>query len=448
MSQGTDDSNAGENLEPIDRIARPFQIFAKNKVSGAILLMVATVAALIWANSPWASSYHGILHGHVTIEAFGFGVDKPLHVWINDGLMAVFFFVVGLEIKREVLAGELATFRKALLPIAGALGGIIVPALIYYAINASGSGARGWGIPMATDIAFALGILLLLGPRVPVGLKVFLTALAIVDDIGAIAVIAIFYTDQIVVGSLLGGGALVLFSAVLNMLGVRNSLVYFIVGTMVWLAFFKSGVHATLASVCMAMTIPARTRIDGVSLLARLKKLTVRFADSGLKKGRGLLTTEQEHTLQDMERAVEQSTAPLQKLEHTLLPIVSFVALPIFALANAGLALDGDLARAVQSPVTLGVIAGLVIGKQVGIFSFAWLAVRLGLANLPEGVSWRQIHAVAVLGGVGFTMALFVGSLAFTEPALAEQAKLGILLASTVAAILGALLLVTAQKKK
>tara|TARA_R110002095_G_scaffold96585_2_gene84483 strand:- start:2458 stop:3291 length:834 start_codon:yes stop_codon:yes gene_type:complete len=277
---------------------------------------------------------------------------------------------------------------------------------------------------------------------------VFLTALAIVDDIGAIAVIAIFYTDQIVVGSLLGGGALVLFSAVLNMLGVRNSIVYFIVGTMVWLAFFKSGVHATLASVCMAMTIPARTRIDGESLLARLKKLTERFADSGLKKGRGLLTTEQEHTLQDMERAVEQSTAPLQKLEHALLPIVSFVALPIFALANAGLALDGDLALAVQSPVTLGVIAGLVIGKQVGIFSFAWLAVRLGFANLPEGVSWRQIHAVAVLGGVGFTMALFVGSLAFKDPALVEQAKLGILLASTVAAILGAVLLVTAQKKE
>tara|TARA_R110002096_G_scaffold361075_3_gene554176 strand:+ start:76942 stop:78288 length:1347 start_codon:yes stop_codon:yes gene_type:complete len=448
MSQSSYNSNEGEDLEPIDRIARPFQIFAKNKVSGAILLMAATVAALIWANSPWASSYHDILHGHVTMEAFGFGIDKPLHVWINDGLMAVFFFVVGLEIKREVLAGELATFRKALLPIAGALGGIVVPALIYYAINANGAGASGWGIPMATDIAFALGILLLLGPRVPIGLKVFLTALAIVDDIGAIAVIAIFYTDQIVVGSLLGGGALVLFSAVLNMLGVRNSIVYFIVGTMVWLAFFKSGVHATLASVCMAMTIPARTRIDGESLLARLKKLTERFADSGLKKGRGLLTTEQEHTLQDMERAVEQSTAPLQKLEHALLPIVSFVALPIFALANAGLALDGDLALAVQSPVTLGVIAGLVIGKQVGIFSFAWLAVRLGFANLPEGVSWRQIHAVAVLGGVGFTMALFVGSLAFKDPALVEQAKLGILLASTVAAILGAVLLVTAQKKE
>ena len=436
-----------EDVAPIDRIARPFQIFTKNKISGAVLLMMATVTALIWANSPWASSYHDILHGHVTVQAFGFGIDKPLHVWINDGLMALFFFVVGLEIKREVLAGELATLRKALLPIAGAVGGMLVPALVYYLINASGPGVHGWGVPMATDIAFALGIILLLGSRVPVALKVFLTALAIVDDIGAIVVIAVFYTNQIAVGTLLIGGLLVVFSVGLNVLGVRNSLVYFIVGTLVWLAFFKSGVHATLASVCMAMTIPARTRIDGASVVARLRKLIARLENSKLPKGRGLLTAEQEHTLQAMERTVEQSTAPLQQLEHALLPIVSFGALPIFALANAGLKLDGDIISSIQSPVTLGIIAGLVVGKQVGIFAFAWLAVRLGLANLPAGVSWRQIHAVSVLGGVGFTMALFIGGLAFSKPAFVEQAKLGILLASSIAAILGCFLLITAQKR-
>jgi len=320
---------------PIERLIRPFQVFAQNKLAGAILLLAATGAALVWANSAWHGSYQRLLGMRLTVGIGGFVLQKPMLLWINDGLMAIFFFVVGLEVKRELIAGELSSWRKASLPITAAVGGMLVPALFYLLLNHGGVGAAGWGIPMATDIAFALGILALLGDRVPVGLKVFLTALAIADDIGAILVIALFYTDSISLVSLGIGGLFFLLSVAANAAGVRSAVVYFLLGSAVWLAFLKSGVHATLAAVLMAMTIPARTRIEGGAVLDRLLGLLDALRESGMARDRTMLTIEQHHIVDDMERTLEDATAPLQRLEHALVGVVTFLVLPVFALANA-----------------------------------------------------------------------------------------------------------------
>jgi len=426
---------------PIDRLLKPIHGFAKEQIAGAILLAIAALIAVIWANSPWRDAYAEILHTHLVIGVGDFAIDKSLHHWINDGLMGIFFFVVGLEIKREILAGELSSARKAALPVAAAIGGMLVPAALYAAVSGGGSAARGWGIPMATDIAFALGVVFLLGSRVPLGLRVLLTALAIVDDIGAIVVIAVFYTDSISLWSLLAGGLGVLVSIAANRAGVRNAVAYFVIGTLVWLAFLKSGVHATLAAVLMAMTIPARTCINGEALLARMQELMDGLRAKGLPEGNQLLTTDQHDTLQSMEHVLEHANAPLQKLEHALVPISTFVVMPVFALANAGVSLSGDVLEAFRDPVCYGVILGLVAGKQIGVLSFAWLAVKVGIADLPKGVSWRQVHAVGVLAGIGFTMSLFVATLAFPGEAMVEVAKVGILSASLIAGIGGSLLL-------
>ncbi len=434
-----DDLGGSVRDSPIDRLVRPFEIFAHNKVAGAFVLMAATAVALLWANSPWAEAYHQILTTHARVGIGEFSIDKPLLLWINDGLMAIFFFVVGLEIKREFLAGELSTARQAALPIAAALGGMLAPALIYIAMNAGGPGANGWGVPMATDIAFALGVLLMLGSRVPLALKVFLTALAIIDDIGAIIVIAVFYTDSISLTMLGAAGLLIGLSVLANLGGVRNAVVYFCIGLLVWIAVLKSGVHATVAAVLMAMTIPATTRVDGASFVARVEELLAMLKSTGVPEG-GMLTTEQQHLLHGMDRIVDDATAPVQELEHSLVPLVTFVVMPIFALANAGLDLSGDVIGAFSDPICLGIIAGLFIGKQVGVLGFAVLAVKLRLADLPSGVTWRQVHAVAVLSGIGFTMSIFVSGLAFDDAAHAI-AKTGILTASVLAAIVGGALL-------
>jgi Na+:H+ antiporter, NhaA family len=422
---------------PIERLARPFAIFAQHKTSGAALLLLAGLVALVWANSPWGDHYRALLQSKVIVGAGPLELSKPLILWINDALMALFFFVIGLEIKREVLAGELATFRKAALPIAGALGGMLVPAGLYALVNLGGNGAHGWGIPMATDIAFALGILAVLGSRVPLGLKVFLTALAIVDDLGAIVVIAVFYTDHIALPSLAIGGLLLIVSSAANKAGVRRPLAYLLLGSLAWLAFLKSGVHATLASVLLALTIPARTRIEGEPFLVRMHALLDRLRASGVPRGHNLLTSEQQHTLFEMEETLNDATAPLQQLEHALMPLVTFVVLPVFALANAGVDLRGGLSAAILDPVFIGVIVGLFVGKQVGITSLSWLAVRTGLADLPQGVTWRHIHGASVLAGIGFTMSLFISGLAFTKPELRQAAKLGILTASLISSVVG-----------
>lgn len=422
-----------------EKLLSPLQEFLQQEASSGILLLAATVIALLWANSMWSESYHSFWENKLTIGYGIFELSKPLLLWINDGLMAVFFFVVGLEIKREVLIGELASLRQAALPVAAAIGGMLFPALIYTAFNYNGTGSLGWGIPMATDIAFALGVLALLGKRVPGSLKIFLTATAVVDDLGAVLIIAIFYTSELAWVSL---GIAAIFLALLvicNMLGVRNPVIYSILGIGLWLGFLRSGVHATVAGVLLAMTIPSRARINDKEFVQHSRGIIDEFARSD--EGDEYLSSTQRSALQSLEELVQHAEAPLQRLEHNLHPWVAYMIMPIFALANAGVALGGGFLAAMTSPISLGVIFGLIIGKQIGITLFSWLVVKSRLADLPEGVGWRHIYGVSWLAGIGFTMSLFISSLAFGDSPMLETAKSGILFASLIAGIVGFLLL-------
>jgi NhaA family Na+:H+ antiporter len=429
-------------VEPIERILGPFHRFIHTESSGGIVLLVATVVALVWANSPWWESYHHVWETPIGVGLGAWELEMTLHHFINDGLMVVFFFLVGLEIKREVLVGELASLRAATLPIAAAVGGMLVPAGFYVALNAGGEGAAGWGIPMATDIAFALGILALMGPNTPLGLKIFLAALAIVDDLGAVLVIALFYTADLNLLALGAGAALLLALVVVNRLGVRHPAVYAALGILLWLAFLASGVHATIAGVLLAMTVPARTRIDTEEFLVSGRKILDDFDRAGVEGSNVLTNDGQQWAIQALENNCEAAQAPLMRLEHDLQPWVAFLIIPVFALANAGVHLDVEIGTALSNPVTLGVILGLVLGKPIGITLFAWGAVRAGLASLPSGVGWRSIHGVSWLGGVGFTMSLFVAGLAFGEGSvLLDAAKIGVLTASLLAAVVGWILL-------
>jgi Na+:H+ antiporter, NhaA family len=422
---------------PVERIVRPFQDFAHKQSSGGILLIAATVVALLWANSPWGESYAALWQTKLTVGLGEFSLSKDLTHWINDALMAVFFLVVGLEIKRELLVGELSSVRSAALPIAAAVGGAVVPALIYIAINAGTEGAAGWGIPMATDIAFALGVLALLGERAPVALKVFLTALAIVDDIVAVLVIAFFYTAEISWGALGVGGLFLAALVMANLIGVGRTLVYAVLGVGLWLAFLLSGVHATIAGVLLAFTVPASSFINPGAFLERSRYVLDRFEKAG-EKGENVLTNEERQAaLHALNHATYQLEPPLHELEHTLHPWVVFAIMPIFALANAGVTLGGGLAEALVSPVALGIVAGLVLGKQLGITLFAWLAVKLGVSELPVGINWRHVYGGGWLGGIGFTMSLFITDLAFSNGSLVDAAKLGILAASLIAGVIG-----------
>jgi Na+:H+ antiporter, NhaA family len=422
---------------PVERIVRPFQDFADKQSSGGILLLAATVIALAWANSPWDESYIALWHTKLTVGVGDFSITKDLTHCINDGLMAVFFLVVGLEIKREVLVGELSSARNAALPVAAALGGAVVPALIYFAINAGTEGSAGWGIPMATDIAFALGVLALLGQRAPTTLKVFVTALAIVDDIVAVLVIALFYTSEISWGALGVGAVFLAALIVANLLGVGRTLVYAVLGVGLWLCFLLSGVHATIAGVLMALTIPATSFINPQAFLERSRYVLDRFEQAG-EKGENVLTNEERQAaLHALNHAAYKLEPPLHELEHALHPWVVFVIMPLFALANAGVPLGGDIVGALASPVTLGIVLGLVVGKQLGITLFAWLAVRSGVSELPEGIGWRHVYGAGWLAGIGFTMSLFITDLAFSEDSLVETAKVGILCASLIAGVVG-----------
>ncbi|MCX6360110.1 MAG: Na+/H+ antiporter NhaA [Armatimonadetes bacterium] len=416
------------------RILQPFQQFVRIEAFSGIVLLAATLAALVWANSPAAGLYHQVLDLEVVAGAGSLRLAKPLHLWVNDGLMAVFFFLVGLEIKREVIAGELATPRKAALPVAAALGGMVVPALIYASCNAGTAEARGWGVPMATDIAFALGVLTLAGPRVPFALKVFLTALAIVDDIGAVAVIALFYSHGISLPVLLAGVGLLGLSLGANRAGVRSPLAYTLIGIAAWLAFLQSGVHATVAGVLLAFTVPAATRIDRNDFRDRVAESLAELGCGG-SAGPGLDTQEQA-AVYALERACEEVQTPLQRMQHALHPWVSYGIMPLFALANAGVSFAG-LSASGHVGVPLGVILGLMLGKPIGITLFSWLAVRLKVAELPGDVTWRQLHAAGWLGGIGFTMAVFIAGLAFADAALLATAKVAILCASTLAGVVG-----------
>ena len=427
---------------PSERLLGPFQRFGQMETAGGIVLLLATAAALVWANSPASHSYHALWETRIGLTLGRWRPGMSLHHFVNDGLMVVFFFLVGLEIKREILVGELASVRAAALPIVAAIGGMIVPALIYAGIVGRGPGAAGWGIPMATDIAFAIGILALVGPHAPVGLKVFLTAVAIVDDLGAVLVIALFYTSELDLAALgLGFGGLAALAG-FNRLGVRHPGPYALVGVFIWIAFLESGVHATVAGVLLAMTVPARTRIDAGSFLESGREI-LRDFDAAGEEGKDVLTNAgQQEAIRELEEACEKGQAPLLRLEHGLEPWVAFGIIPIFALANAGVVLNVAPARLLFDPITLGVILGLVLGKPLGITLFAWLSVHVGWASLSAGTDWRQLHAVSWLGGIGFTMSLFVTGLAFGEiPELLDSAKLGILAASVLAAVMGWLML-------
>ncbi len=422
---------------PVERIVRPFQDFADKQSSGGILLIAATMVALAWANSPWSESYAALWHTKLTVGIGDFSISKDLTHWINDGLMAIFFLVVGLEIKREVLVGELSSVRDAALPVAAAVGGAVVPALIYLAINAGTEGSAGWGIPMATDIAFALGVLALLGERAPVTLKVFLTALAIVDDIVAVLVIAFFYTSEISWDALGVGAAFLAGLVVANLLGVDRTLVYAVLGVGLWLCFLLSGVHATIAGVLLALTVPASSFINPAAFLERSRYILDRFEQAEEKGEHVLANEERQAALHALNHAAYKLEPPLHELEHTLHPWVVFAIMPLFALANAGVQLGGSIADALTSPVALGIVAGLIVGKQLGITLFAWLAVKSGVSELPEGIRWRHVYGAGWLAGIGFTMSLFISDLAFSDGWLVDAAKLGILVASLIAGVVG-----------
>ncbi len=425
---------------PIERLIRPFQEFAAREASGGVLLLLSTLTALLWVNSPWASSYFALWHTTVTIGAGGSGLSHNLHFWVNDGLMSLFFFVVGLEIKRELLLGELASLRQAALPIVAAIGGIAVPALLYSALNWSGAGASGWGVPMATDIAFVMGVMALLGRRVPMSLKVFLMALAIVDDIAAVAVIALFYTAHIAWGAL--GMAAICVAALLvaNRLAVRHPLPYALLGLGLWAAILQSGIHATIAGVLLAMSIPCRTELNSDQFLQRSRTILDRL-ERIIHSKTLLMREKQQAAIQTLERSVEQVQSPLLRWEHGLHPWVTFLVMPLFALANAGIVFHGSVSASLLQPIPLGVVLGLFLGKPIGITFASWLAVRLRLGTLPDGISWRQLHAASWLGGIGFTMSIFVAGLAFSDEAALNMAKLGIFAASLLAGIAGSILL-------
>ena len=433
--------SADQHAEPIEKILAPFQRFLQAQATSGILLLGVTIVALAWANSAWSESYHDLWHLKLKIELAGFSLSESLHWWINDALMAAFFFLVGLEIKREILVGELSSPNKAALPIAAAIGGMIVPAVLFSVFNSGGAGQRGWGVPMATDIAFAVGVLALLGDRVPLSAKVFLTALAIVDDIGASMVIALFYTDDLSWWSLAVAGCFFLVMLGANRAGLRSPLAFFLLGLGVWFGFLKSGVHPTLSGILGAMAIPARVRINATQFLRQSRGSIAVFEQAGLTEENVLTNPRQRGALHSLETAVHQAETPLQRLEHIMHPWVLFVIMPLFALANAGVSLSGDVASAFTDPVALGIIAGLVLGKPIGIVSFSWFAVRLGVTTLPSGVSWRWITGLACLAGIGFTMSLFVAGLAFVDAGRLEIAKLAILSASFVAGTVGWLML-------
>ncbi len=425
------------------KFLKPVANFVSKSTAGSLFLLVATLAAVFVANSSYSDWYH-----HFWKQKFGFSFDgqlyleKDLHHWINDGLMAIFFFVVGLELKREIVAGELSEVKKAALPIFAAVGGMLVPAAIFLIFNYDNPQAvSGWGIPMATDIAFALGIIYFLGDRIPDSLKVFLAALAIADDLGAVLVIAFFYTSEIELTNL-GVGALFLIILLLaNRLGVRNTAFYGIIGISgVWLSFLLSGVHATIAAVLIAFTIPSRTKIEETEFASKMKD---DLSDFETAEGNEFptLTAEQLHLLERMNRNIDAALTPSQKLEHQLHPIVAFVILPIFAFANAGVTFSGNIGEQLLSNVALGVALGLVLGKVIGVFLTSYLLLRLKWVQLPVDVSLYQLFGVSFLAAIGFTMSLFVTELAFTDAQLITEAKVGIFAASLLGGSLGYLLL-------
>ena len=415
-----------------------FEAFLHAQMTNGIILMLFTLTALIWVNSPWSASYEHLLHTHIAFSVGSFSLDHSVHFWVNDGLMTLFFFHVGLEIKREILVGELSDFKVAVLPILAAIGGMVVPALIFFAITKGTPGASGWGIPMATDIAFAVSVVILLGKRISPALVTFLVALAIVDDLGAVSVIAIFYTAKIQILSLIIALALWCVLIVINRFGIRSALPYTIIGVFVWFFTLESGVHATIAGVLVAMTIPSLPKYDPRFFAKPMKELINGFEEDPIKDN-FTLDDKQKRVVRGMKSQLCGVEAPLNRYEDGLHVPIGILIIPIFALINAGLPIDfSSLDALLLEKVSLGVIFGLLLGKMLGIFGASYIAIKLGLAKLPEDTSMNQLFGVSFLGGIGFTMSIFVADLAYSDnPELLIQSKTAVLVASLIAGFTG-----------
>lgn len=431
------------------RIATPFENFIHSQTTTGLVLILMTVIALILANSPLVDMYNTLFHTKIDFNVGEWKLSHTLHHWINDGLMAIFFFMIGLEIKREILVGELSNIKVAILPILAAIGGMVVPALIYTFINNGGEGANGWGIPMATDIAFAISVLVLLGNRVSPALITFLVALAIVDDLGAVLVIAIFYTEQIQFLPLLLAGVSFMIMIIFNRSGIHAILPYFIVGLCLWFFMLESGVHATIAGVIAAMSIPSRPKITSTNFTKQTRNLLNEYDNYPVVIDHTMHES-QKAILLNIKDTIDSVSAPSAKLEHDLHLPVSLLIIPIFAFANAGISIDfSSVASIIMEPVSLGIIFGLILGKVLGIAGVSFIAIKTGIAKLPDGTSMSQLLGVASLGGIGFTMSIFVADLAFEgNDSLIFQAKIGILCASFMAGLFGYLWLRFWSQKK
>ncbi|MDQ7046884.1 MAG: Na+/H+ antiporter NhaA [Sulfurovum sp.] len=420
------------------KVSTPFEHFLHAQTTTGIILMFMTVLALILANSPLTADYAHFFHTKINLDVGSWQLSHTIHHWINDGLMAIFFFIIGLEIKREILVGELSNIKVAMLPILAAIGGMLIPALIFLSINAGSPGAVGWGIPMATDIAFAISALVLLGKRVPHSLVTFLVALAIVDDLGAVMVIALFYTEQIHMLPLALAGASFLIMVAFNRFGIHMILPYFIVGLFMWFFMLESGVHATIAGVIAALAIPSKPKRVPGDFRQDAKILLDEFDKEPIDEKEGM-SEKQKAILLKLQSNIDDIGTPASRLESDLHLPVALIVIPLFALANAGIAIDfSSIGTTIMTPVSMGIIFGLILGKVLGIFGVAWLAIKLKVASLPHGSNMNQIFGVAFLGGIGFTMSIFVADLAFVgSPDLIFQAKVGILAASLFAGLFG-----------
>lgn len=427
------------------KILSPFERFLRSTTAGGLVLLGISLLAMILANLNFTQSFlHDLLEENIVVSIAQINLKLTIHAFVNEGLMTLFFLLVGLELKREIMVGELSSFKEAALPVMAALGGMIAPAVIYYAYNPSGPEAAGWGIPMATDIAFAVSIMVLLASRIPKNLIIFLTALAIADDLGAVVVIALFYTQTIEMTAVGWALAIVFCLLLINRGGIRNSIPYALLGLLLWFFLLRSGIHATIAGIILAFAIPSKPAFSPSLFDLRLtelrnvfhnKKSTKDCDDNPLSSYRMTVIAE------NLEKAAIKVQSPQQRMEHILAPWVTFFIIPLFALANAGINFSEiHFTKAILHPVTVGVAMGLIIGKFVGILGMCWLAVKLHIATLPNDVTWMQIAGAAWLGGIGFTMSMFIGHLAFPgHPALIEEAKLGIIVASTVCASMGLL---------
>jgi len=431
------------------KVATPFEHFLHAQTTTGLVLIFMTILALILANSPLSEVYAHFFHMKIDFNVGSWTLSHTLHHWINDGLMAIFFFVIGLEIKREILAGELSNIKVAMLPILAAIGGMLFPAIIYLSINNGTLGAGGWGIPMATDIAFAISALVLLGKRIPAALVTFLVALAIVDDLGAVLVIALFYTDTINMLPLFLAGGMFLIMVAFNRFGIHMVLPYFIVGLFMWFFMLESGVHATIAGVIAALTIPSKPKQTPVTFADDTKYLLDEYSKYPVATDH-IMHEKQKALLINIKDKIDAVGTPSSKLEHNLHLPVALIVIPLFALANAGIAIDfNSIGTTIMEPVSLGIIAGLIFGKVIGIFGVSWIAIKLKLAKLPQNSSMSQIFGVSFLGGIGFTMSIFVADLAFINtPELIFQAKVGILAASLFAGLFGYFWLRMVSKNK